>query len=109
MASLLGQDPRLDQDELTRYARGSKPLTVADDALPLETLMGHFNRLQDVIEDGLDEIDDDTLGQPAPHSPTGNPEETIGSLLAGLAFHESYHAGQTGVLRNLSGKPGGIK
>ena len=35
--------------------------------------------------------------------------EAVGSLLAGLLFHEAYHVGQTGVLRRLIGMDGALK
>jgi hypothetical protein len=48
------------------------------------------------------------LSGAAPFSPTGNPNETIGTLLASIAFHEAYHLGQTGLSRRLLGKPGAL-
>ncbi len=36
-------------------------------------------------------------------------KETIGSLMAGMAFHEAYHCGQLGVLRRMAGAEGIIK
>jgi hypothetical protein len=51
----------------------------------------------------------DQMDKPAPISPTGNPKETVGSLLAALAFHEAYHVGQTGILRRVIGREGVVK
>jgi len=48
------------------------------------------------------------LSAAAPFSPTGNPNETTGTLLASIAFHEAYHLGQTGLSRRLLGKPGAL-
>ena len=48
------------------------------------------------------------LAGEAPFSPTGNPNETVGSLLASIAFHEAYHLGQTGLSRRLLGKTGAL-
>jgi hypothetical protein len=47
-------------------------------------------------------------GKP-PQNMTGDPNETVGSNLVTFVFHESYHVGQTGVLRRVAGKPGVIK
>jgi hypothetical protein len=33
----------------------------------------------------------------------------VRSLLATVAFHQAYHAGQTGTLRRVVGKSGAIK
>ena len=53
-------------------------------------------------------VTDEALAAEAPFSPTDNPDETIGSLLAGLSFHEAYHAGQIGLLRRIVGKQGAL-
>ncbi|MEO8090106.1 MAG: hypothetical protein ABI703_07410 [Gemmatimonadales bacterium] len=34
---------------------------------------------------------------------TGDPDETVGSNLATLVFHQAYHVGQTGGLRRVAG------
>ena len=49
------------------------------------------------------------LASKPPRNMTGDPNETVGSNLATFVFHESYHVGQTGVLRRVAGKPGVIK
>jgi uncharacterized damage-inducible protein DinB len=61
------------------------------------------------MDAGLADFPTETLGQAAPGSPTNNPNETIGSLLATIMFHQAYHTGQTAVLRRLIGRPGAIK
>ncbi len=33
-------------------------------------------------------------------------KETVGTLLAGLVFHDAYHVGQTGLLRRIAGHAG---
>ncbi len=43
-----------------------------------------------------------------PDGPTGNPEETVGSLLAVVMFHQAYHSGQLGILRRIAGESGAI-
>lgn len=48
------------------------------------------------------------LSAAAPFSPTGNSDETVGTLLASIAFHEAYHLGQTGLSRRLLGKAGAL-
>ena len=49
------------------------------------------------------------LDRPAPHSPSGNPDETVRSLLTTVFFHQAYHAGQTALLRRIAGREGAIR
>lgn len=104
--ALVGKDPLYPPERFARYH--SRPLTGAEEALPLDELLESFHSLQGPLTAGLKEMTAEQLAAPAPFSPTGNADETVGSLLAGLAFHESYHAGQTGILRRIAGKPGAL-
>ena len=106
---LLGQEPVLTADVRARYDRGSaglhdgaKPLDIAE----LHTLWDESSRRVDA---GLAALDTDALGRPAPFSPGGDPNETIGTLLMTIAWHQAYHVGQTGLLRRLAGKKGAIQ
>ena len=38
-----------------------------------------------------------------------DPDETVGSLLSVVLFHQAYHAGQTAVLRRVAVKDGAIR
>jgi hypothetical protein len=78
-------------------------------ALPFEELKQRFKALQEPLVRGLSELPEDIMDQPAPFSPTANPKETVGTLIATLAFHEAYHVGQTGVLRRVVGREGAVK
>ncbi len=60
------------------------------------------------VDAGLAALPVEVLGHPVPHSPENDPDETIRSLLSTIFFHQAYHAGQTGVLRRVIGKPGAI-
>lgn len=94
---------------LARYRRGSAQLSGAKGALPLTELLEDLNATQNTLLAAFKAFDESRLRDPAPFSPTENPKETVGSLFAGLAFHESYHAGQTGLLRRMVGKEGKIR
>ncbi len=89
-------------------AYDAAPVTGVGEAKSWDTLVEQFRALQKPIEEGLEAITDEALAAEAPFSPTDNPDETIGSLLAGLSFHEAYHAGQIGLLRRIVGKQGAI-
>jgi uncharacterized damage-inducible protein DinB len=105
---LLGQTRVAPEETLAQYARGSEPLSDAD-ALPFERLTQLWNEAVERFDHGLQALSEDRLSEPAPFSPTDNPNETVGSLVMTVLFHQAYHTGQLGVLRRLVGKPGAVK
>jgi hypothetical protein len=106
---LLGQEPVMDKQLLARYDRGSAPITSAAEALPLSQLLQAWDQLAARVDAGLAGLTPEYLEQPAPFSPSGNPDETVRSLLTTVLFHQAYHSGQTGVLRRVAGHEGAIK
>lgn len=109
LLELLGEEPVWPKEQAERYRRGGKPITDGSDAVSFDRMKKDLDRSQERIMSALEHFDPERLAEPAPWSPFGNENETYGSLLAGLAFHEAYHAGQTGVLRRLAGKDGAIR
>ncbi len=107
LLGLLGRKPLLPVEKFEPY--GSTPIKDGSRAIPLEQLLRHYEALQQPWAEGLRGMTPQAFAAPAPFSPTENPDETVGSLLAAVVFHESYHAGQMGLLRRLVGKPGAIK
>ncbi len=103
---VLGLEPALGKEEHPVYARSSEPLTDASKAESFERLTAAFAQDQDDIGAAIAALTPEQLAAPAPFSPAKNPEETVGTLLAGLIFHEAYHIGQTGVLRRIAGHAG---
>lgn len=106
---LLGRKPPVDPEPYGRYQRSSDPLTAGDGALTLERIRHDFAATGDALAAGLAELTDEAIAAPAPYSPAGLPDETIGTLLVMLVFHESYHVGQLGLLRRLAGIEGVIR
>lgn len=106
---LLGQQPVMEESALKRYDRGAPPLEDPADALEIRDLLAAWDETTQRINAGLTGLTSEILDRPAPHSPSGNPNETVRSLLATIFFHQAYHAGQTGVLRRLAGKEGAIR
>ena len=106
---LVRQSSTLEQQRLAQYARGGPPLTDPARAVKFDELLAAWDEASRRMDAGLADFPTETLGQPAPGSPTGNPRETIGSLLATIMFHQAYHTGQTAVLRRLIGRAGAIK
>ena len=105
----LGQEPVTEAGDLTRYDRGAPPLEDPADALDFGKLMTAWDEATRRIDAGLAGLSPEVLDEPVPQSPSGNPNETVRSLLATISFHQSYHAGQTGVLRRITGKEGAIR
>lgn len=91
---------------LERYERGGAPLKSGDDAVDIGKLLQRFDEAAKRFEDGLATLTEKQLEAAAPFSPMNNPKETVGSLLSMMMFHQSYHAGQMGLLRRVAGKNG---
>lgn len=109
MLPLLGQKPVMEEGALKRYARGTPPLENPAEALDFQVLLAAWNDAGDRVDAGLAGVTSEMLDKPVQqHSPTNNPNETVRSLLPTVLFHQAYHAGQTGLLRRIAGKPGAI-
>lgn len=86
---------KLYDKELEAYKRGSEQLDGAN-AVEFTKLLEMYNAGQEELENKLKETD-----------LTGENEKY--RMVTFLAFHESYHTGQTGILRRIAGKEGAIK
>jgi hypothetical protein len=102
---LLGSTPLFDDADFSLYGAGSFD---PHQALSLDELKRRFDALGPALMNALKTATVDQLKAAAHFSPTSNPSETIGTLLASIAFHEAYHLGQTGLSRRLLGKPGAL-
>ena len=100
MLILAGQPPLISEQTAAAYARGSSGTDAAETTAALTDL---YKRSQDLITDALLKLSDEDLAKPAPFGPPPGPD-TVGSLIAKLAMHESYHVGQLGMLRRQAGK-----
>lgn len=105
---LVGKESIFPEEKFDRYKRGSTPLTDENEATQFEELAEAYTKLHAAYAEGLDKLAPEALEPKAPFSPLNNPNETVGSLLATLVFHESYHIGQLGQQRRLVGKPGAV-
>ncbi len=91
---LIGLD-KLSGDEMKMYHRGAEAAEPGE-LVDLSKLLELYNEGQHVLEERLKELDlrDDNEKY---------------RMVTFLAFHESYHTGQTGILRRIIGKEGAIK
>ncbi|MCA9726768.1 MAG: DinB family protein [Candidatus Eisenbacteria bacterium] len=106
---VLGRTALWNEHDGACYARGSDGGLDESEAMPLEELLRTYDRAEAEILAGLEAISPERLKEPSPISPTKNSDETVGSLLEKLAFHQAYHLGQVGLLRRLNGHAGAIR
>ncbi len=106
---MLGQEPVMPVEIIDRYKRSSDAVTNPAGTISPAELRDAFNRAQEPLLAGLASLKDEMLTEKAPFSPGDSDKETVGSLLAGLAFHEAYHCGQLGLIRRTLGMDGVIK
>jgi uncharacterized damage-inducible protein DinB len=101
--ALVGGEPALSEAEAAVYARGGEGLTDLKEALTLDELRKRLDASQKVLQARLEAMTEEDLGAAA------DDDSTVGETLAGLVFHEAYHAGQIGILRRVTGKAGVLK
>jgi len=104
---LLKQEPVIGA-ALQRFARGAPPLRNPAEAIDFGKLLAAWNQASERVDAGLAGLDPEILERPVPNSPSGNPDETVRSLITTVMFHQAYHAGQTAVLRRIAGREGAI-
>ena len=109
VAPLLGQEPVMTKETLKRYDRGAPPLQDPADALDFQDLATALDEAVRRFDAGLSSLTPEVLDRPVANSPTKNPNETVRTLLNTISFHQSYHAGQLGLLRRIAGKEGAIR
>lgn len=104
----IGEQSVLDPAKLHCYDRGSASLQESE-AIDFESLLAALDQAVTRFDAGLAKLTPETLDEKAPFSPSNNPEETVRSVMGVVLFHQAYHAGQTGILRRIVGKPGAIR
>ncbi len=95
---LLDEPPVWSEAETTTYQSDAEPITSDSEKVhPLEKILSDLDQSQERLMAALKRVSPETLAKVIG-------EETVGQQLAGLHFHEAYHAGQTELLRQLAGK-----
>jgi hypothetical protein len=106
--AMLGQTAVWSEDELKRYGRGSAPNPDGAGAMFWEKMFADFDATQERLRAGLAALTPEVLAGAVPEAQNFLGLETIGEVLAAYNFHESYHAGQVGILRRVLGREGVI-
>ncbi len=102
---IIGAPPVWQSPDLER-ARFDHPIRGSDDAIDWQTLVERFNASRDACINALNALSEESLGEKMP-GPFGE-ETTRAGLLATLAIHQTYHAGQLGMARRAAGKKAAI-
>ncbi|MCK5794471.1 MAG: DinB family protein [Anaerolineales bacterium] len=102
LALLRAEDFRPDVN-LDHYERESDPvLGEGEGVLPLEELIDHLEESQIRLAAALKNETEESLQRTAPYR--DRPERPLSYWLFFLYFHDSYHIGQTEILRQAAGK-----
>lgn len=99
--ALLQREPVWGEAESVVYETGSEPLTSSAAALPLETLLEKLDRSQELLAAILQDAPMEAL---TARIEFRGQERSVAEAIAGLAWHETYHSGQTEILRQVAGK-----
>ena len=99
MLRLAGAEPLWDEATSAPYGMGSPAMQADDDAVPMETILADLQRSQERLTEALAALDDETLDAPFDNER----DNTLRKRLAFMAWHDSYHTGQTEYLRQLTG------
>ena len=101
--TLLGAEDLRPEVNLDHYERESDPvLGDGEGVLPLEELIDHLEESQIRLTAALENETDESLQRTAPYR--DRPERPLSYWLFFLYFHDSYHVGQTEILRQAAGK-----
>jgi uncharacterized damage-inducible protein DinB len=88
--------------DVSHYQRESDPITPeSENILPLNTLIEMLERSQEHLDRLLEEVTDEELARKVAFF--GNTEMTVGEWLLFFFFHDSYHTGQSEILRQAAG------
>ncbi|MBC7261411.1 MAG: DinB family protein [Chloroflexi bacterium] len=99
--TLLGEVPAGNESVQARYGYGSEPVRgEGEGVLRLETLLDMLARSQERINIALARITPEEL---AKETQDHRGKTTVAERLFFLYFHETYHVGQTELLRQLAG------
>ena len=104
MLEQLGASPVWPQERTEAYGRGSSGEVPAHLRMSVARLLDDLRKTTATLTPLLDALSPEAMA-----APSSNPKRTLGQAMAFLVFHESYHAGQVGLLRRLVGKPGAIR
>ncbi|MBN2502200.1 MAG: hypothetical protein JXB38_15560 [Anaerolineales bacterium] len=99
---LLGEQGLLSKAQYTRYKSDSEPITLdSADVIGLEELLALLAKSQQVLAEKIGGL---SLEEAESVIEVKGREKPLDEWLFGFYFHETYHTGQTEILRQLAGK-----
>lgn len=105
MLTILGDRPIWTAEQIARYDRDSAPITAdGDDIFRFEQLVADLESTQTTLMNRISAMNSDDLEVLAKKIYPTVPDWSIGESLQFMLWHETYHAGQTELLRQLAGK-----
>ena len=100
--ALLGGEDLRPEVNLDHYERESDPIQNQEEGvLALSELVAHLETSQQHLQKALEKETEESLQRPAPYR--DRPEQPVAFWLFFLYFHDSYHVGQTEILRQAAG------
>lgn len=104
MLQVAGEESVWTPQQIARYQRDSEPITgPAADVIPLEKMLADLATSQERLMDALERMTEGDLSVAGKEVIAGAPPWTIAQWLHFLLWHETYHVGQTEMLRQLTG------
>lgn len=97
----IGEDPLLSEDEFDRYKTESDPIKEdGEDVVKLDRLLEVLTDGQEMINTGFSQLTEARLFGLIQ---VGERQIQLGERLHGFYFHDTYHTGQTDLLRQIAG------
>jgi uncharacterized damage-inducible protein DinB len=103
MLKIVGEPTVWTDEQIARYDRESQPVVNGNDAIPFEQILADWKLTHERFIEKLGSMTQDDLLLPAPEVIKGIPDWSISEFLNFLLWHETYHVGQTEILRQLAG------
>jgi uncharacterized damage-inducible protein DinB len=98
---LIGEEPLLSEDQFNRYKTESDPVKEdGEDVIKLERLLEILIEGQERINNAFSQLTDEQL---VGLVQVGEHQMPLGVRLHGYYFHDTYHTGQTDLLRQIAG------
>ncbi|MEZ4668866.1 MAG: DinB family protein [Anaerolineae bacterium] len=103
MLLLVEAEPVWTEEQRKRYERGSEPVTAGSDALHFDQIVAAYETTHHRLITRLQSVTQDELNvRKAPYNIPADPEP-VWDWLQFLLWHETYHIGNTELLRQLAG------